>query len=160
MTRLGHRSHLEPEGQRRAVDDWFLAWDPSGVTDRWEETGKVTRAGKAAGEFAFKGWILASLRCRKPFPQPQEPPWLTPSRSVLPFGFTVTSCVFAGKGGACVTVSSLWMSAIGKQKLLKKSRFSIGLQSSFYQLFRVMHRASNDLLFSKLGKYTLLMLSQ
>ena len=28
------------------------------MTDRCEEAGKVTHAGKAAGEFAFKMWIL------------------------------------------------------------------------------------------------------
>ena len=45
------------------------------------------------------------------------------------------------------------MSADGKYELLA-SLFLIGLQSNFYQLLRATCGASNDLLFSKLGKYT------
>lgn len=45
------------------------------------------------------------------------------------------------------------MSVVGKEKLLEASVFH-SLQCNFYQLLSGTCGASNDLLFSKLGKYT------
>jgi hypothetical protein len=60
MTGLGHSLHVGVEGQRGTHDDGFLASEIGRVTDRCEEVRKVTHAVRAAAEFAFKEWILAS----------------------------------------------------------------------------------------------------
>lgn len=63
MTGLAHRLCLGVEGQRGADDDGFLVSVTGSVIDRCEEIGKVTHAGRAAGECALKEWIPASLTC-------------------------------------------------------------------------------------------------
>lgn len=148
MTGLGHRLCVKLKTRESwwwviscLRDQWF--------TDRCEEAGTVAHAGQAAGEFAFENWILTSLEVSSLLKESPRLPHQGQFHTLaLPqWGFNGWGAVL------CQGFSSLGCQLLENKSSLK-ALFLISLWSNFYQLFRMMCGASNDLLFPKLRKYT------